>query len=246
MHFKNKLLKRLILLLTIIIAAFNSFGQDKNIVLQIDTLILNGYDKFSITITDSDFENFGDIVIDSIFVRNNVEYPNFICSLTLQTDSSNIQISLDDHGGYLQLLDAYKLQNDTLKINKFVVFNNCYRDTTFMRIDYYLKNPDGSIAKPYRTKYTKKVSKIRCKNRPLIKTAYRINNELYSVSFHKKESIGTEITVFHGYKPKKYLKNRENYKGKVTYFHGQLETFHYINVITLNLKDTMQIIKLSK
>jgi hypothetical protein len=236
-HFKETILQRLTLILILIISTLTSFGQDKKIVLQIDTLVLNGFDKFSISITGQGFANFPDFLEDSVFIKNTAGHPNFICPLTLRTDSSNIQISLDDQGGYLQLMDAYKLKNDTLKINKVVVFNNCYRDTTFTRIDYYIKKSDGSIDKPFKTKYSKTIAKKKCKIRPLFKTAYRINNDLYFVSFQKQKSIGTDITDFHGYKPKKYLEDRDNYKGKVTYFHGHSATTHYINVITLKIKN---------
>jgi len=236
-HFKKTTLQRLTLILTLIISTLNSFGQEKKIVLQIDTLILNGYDKFSISITGQGFANFGDFLEDSIYIKNSVGYPNFICPLTLKTDSSNIEISLDDQGGYLLLMGAYKSKHDTLKINKVIVFSNCYRDTTYTRIDYYLKNEDGSIDKPFKTKYSKTITKNKCKVRPLFKTAYRINNDLYLVSFKKQKSIGTEITDFHGYKPKKYLEDRDNYKGRVTYFHGHSSTIHYINVITLKIKN---------
>ena len=229
-------MQRLTLILTLIITTLNSFGQDKKIVLQIDTLILNGYDKFSIAIKGQGFTNFPDVIDDSVYVKRTNSYPNFISPLTLKTDSSNIQISLDDQGGYLQLMDAYKVKNDTLQINKVVVFNNCYRDTTFTRIDYYIKKSDGSIDKPFKTKYSKTIAKKKCKIRLLFKTSYRINDVSYFVSFQKQKDIGTEITDFHGYRPKKYLEDRDNYKGKVTYFHGHSSKTHYINVVTLKIK----------
>jgi hypothetical protein len=235
--FKQTTLQRIILTLTVVLSALTLFGQGKRIILQIDTLILNGYDEFSISITEQRVALYYDVLDESVYIKNTVGYPNFICPLVLKTDSSKIQISLDDQGGYFMLTDAYKLKSDTLKINKFVVFNNCYRDTIFTHIEYYIKKPSGSTGEPFKTKYFKKISKEKCKIRPLTKTSYRINNILYPVSFQKQKDTGIHIMTFHGYKPQRYLKDRDNYKGKVTYFHGRSMTIHYINVIILKIKN---------
>lgn len=230
---------RLTILFTLIISALHLFGQDKKIVLRIDTLVLNGYDNFSIEIEEQGFMNFHHPIDDSVYIQNTTGYPHFICPLTLKTDTSNIRISIDDEGGYLLLMDVYQLKSDTLRIRKLIVFNNCYRDTTFTQIAYFIKKTDGSIDQPFRVKNSKEVEKKRCKNRPLLNTTYHINGTLYSVSIEKQTDNTVGISSFHGYKPRKYLEDRDNFKGKVTYFHGQSSTTHYINVITLKIKNSL-------
>lgn len=205
--------------------------------LQIDTLILNGYRNFSIALTGQFIGNIPLEVDNSVYIKKDNSYPNFICPLTLKTDTTNIQISLDDKGGYLLLLNVYKSIKDTLRISKVVVYSNCYRDTTFTRIDYYHYKPDSSLGRPYKTKFSKTIAKKKCKNRPLFKTTYKINGVLYLVSFQIQEDFGVEVINFHGYKPIGASQNPDTYKGKLTRFHGQSTTSHYINVITLRLKN---------
>jgi hypothetical protein len=221
--------------LLFIFTTLNSFGQDRHIVLQIDTLILNGYDKFSISLTGQGNPNFPTFLNDTVYIKNPIGQPNFICPLTLKTDSSNIRITIDDQGGYLQLIDAYKLKGDTIKINKVFVFENCINDTTFTRIAYYIKKPDGSIGKPFKTKRSKSINKKKCKVKALNKVEYRVNNVSYFALFQEQKDSGLKITEFHGYKPRKYLEDRDNYKGKITYFHGSSTTSRYINVITIKI-----------
>ncbi|MBL7902063.1 MAG: hypothetical protein JNK73_08720 [Bacteroidia bacterium] len=228
-------MRRVLFLLPLAILTVFSFGQDRKIVLQIDTLILNGYSDFSIALTGQFFGNYPLTIDDSCYVKKINNYPNFICSLTLKNDTTNIEISLDDKGGHLSLIGAYHLLKDTIQIDKVVVFSNCYNDTTFTRIDYFAYQPDSLTTKYLKSRFKKEITKMKCKNRPLFKTFYRINNVSYLVSFQMKKE-DEEVTTFHGYKPKKYSNDPNNYKGRVTYFHGKSIKFKYVNVITLKLK----------
>jgi hypothetical protein len=205
----------------------NALGQDKRVVLQIDTLILNGYDNFSIRLNGQGFANLIDLVDDSLYVRQVNSNPNFICPLTLKSDSSHILISLDDQGGYLSITDVFSSHYDTLKINKLEVFSNCYCDTTFTRIDYYDKKEDGT-SELSKVENTKTLEKIKCKNKPPDKVNYTINNFTYSVSLNMQTDFGIQISQFNG--ETKPVKN----KG---YFGGQSTTIHYINVGTIRIKN---------
>jgi hypothetical protein len=65
----------------LLLLGFNGFGQNhKNIILQIDTLELNGCDIFSVGLLPNSFGNvsIGIEKTNSIFSEN---YPNFICPI---------------------------------------------------------------------------------------------------------------------------------------------------------------------
>ncbi len=229
-------MRPLIFILVLTLLTFVSFGQDRKITLQIDTLVQNNYNNFSIGLTGQFFGNYPLIIEDSTYIKRTDSYPNLICPLTLKTDTTNIQISIDNGGGYILLIGAYQSIKDTLKINKVVVYNNCYNDTSFTRIDYFAYNQDSLTTKYLKSKFSWKPIKKNCKTSPLFETSYKINGVSYLVST-KIQDDQTEVTTFHGYKPKKYSRDPDNYKGKVTYFHGQTTTFKYINVTTLKLKN---------
>lgn len=226
-------------LITIILlfSTLPTLAQDKTIVLQIDTLELHGHNNFSISIIGQGFANIIDEIDDSVYIRNDFAYPNFICPLTFQTDTSSLQISIDNQGGYLLITDIYQSQCDTLRINKLTVFDNCYRDTIYTRISYYYREKDVILENSFKTKYLKTIEKEKCKNKTPQKVHYIINHQHYFVSLQKQKDIGVQMKVFQGNKPRSYSKKRDNYKGRSIRFNGISTNTHYINIGVLKIKN---------
>lgn len=222
--------------LIFIFSTFILIGQNKNIVLRIDSLILDDYKKISIRTVEKGASFFPDYIDTSTFIKDEKNVPNFICPLTLKNSESNIQIQIDDQGGFLLLIDAYSLTSDTLRIDKINVFSNCYQDTTFKIIDYFIRYNDSSARQFLKSKFSLKIEKTRCKNKPLINTTYKINGEQY-FGLGEKKLISYETLYFHGHKPKKYLKDPDNYKGKVIKFSGRLIKKKYRYVVSIRLKN---------
>lgn len=230
-------MQQLTFTLTLLFSTLTSFAQDKKIVLQIDTLLLNGYNNFSISITGQGFANIIDEIDDSVYIKNDFGYPNFICPLTFQTDSSNLQISIDNQGGYLLITDIYQSKCDTLSISKLTVFDNCHRDTIYTRISYYLRKNDVVSDNSFKTKYLKTIEKEKCKNKPPYKIYYIINNQHYFVSLQKQKDTGLATKLFQGNKPKRYLKKQNKYRRQSIRFSGISTSTHYINIAVLKMQN---------
>jgi len=228
-------MKNILIISILLLVGFNGFGQvERTVTLQIDSLELNGCEIFSVSVTPGLFGISEEA--DKSGYRFNAGHPNFTCQVELKSDTSKIEIIIDDEGGYLTLENAYLLKSDTIRINRIHIIENCYRDTTFHQIDYYIIDETGSIGDPIKTKSFKSIEKDKSKGTPITEASYMINGKEYSVTFLKKTDLGIMITDYHGGYPKKYLKDRENYKGKVKYFHGHSTSSHYINFAEIKLK----------
>lgn len=227
-----------ILLIIIIIINSSLYGQSRKITFIIDTLVIENENNFEIAITrnNSFLTCFGEYIEDSLYNRQYNKYPNLYCSIILKSDSSSIQFSLDNNNGYVNLINVYSSNFDTIRLNKHIVYDNCYNDTVYTTTTYYHKRINEPLGKPYKIKHNKSITKKSCKNKPPLNTQYVINNKNYEAAFQKEIEGGINISDCHGYQPNKYNLSPETFKGKVTYFHSHSESKFYISVINLQIK----------
>jgi hypothetical protein len=221
-----------VLTIIFILSSLSGFSQ-KQLTLIIDTLDfvdeLDQYD-FKITMTNQGFANLGQT--DSTAKVTITDYPNFQTTVNLESDSTNIQIPIDQQNGYLELSNIY--DSDTIRINKLKLYSNCYRDTTKTRIEHYRVSNDSISDRPYKVKFKERTEKKRCKRRPPFKTSLIINDQIYFVSIQKKKSDLVEIMHGNGSKPNRTEKNYENYSGTRLYISSRTE--RHINLITIKIK----------
>ncbi|MCB9334931.1 MAG: hypothetical protein H6586_02205 [Flavobacteriales bacterium] len=222
-------------ILFLLLVAKTGIGQIKNITLLIDTLSLNECENFHIGFNPG-FANLSEW-IDYSNYEFSINYPNFSCKVPIGSDTTKIEIPIDNNGGYLVINQVSQLKSDTLKINKLSIIENCFSDTTFTRIEYYKVSKDGKIDKPYKVKQYKKVYESKCKNQPIKQMLFTINNVNYLVKLQKEHAMGVEFTSFHGGYPRRYLKDSSSYKKSYKYFYGQSINHHYINKGEIILKN---------
>ncbi len=228
-------MKTLLAIFVLFIFGLNGFGQAKSITLQIDTLILNNFENFHINFNPG-FANISERIEFSTY-RFSKSNPHFTCHVPINSDTAKIEISVDNEGGYLVINQAHQLKSDTIKINKLSIFENCFIDTSYIKKEYFKVSKDGSIEKPFKVKLKKHISKNKCKNEPIEEILYTINNSDYLVTLQKKHAFGVEFTTFHGGYPKKYLKDRDNYKKSYKYFYGNSVNHHYIYYGEVNIQN---------
>ena len=223
---------KILLTLTFILTCHLGFSQ-KTLTLIIDTIDFvddfNKYD-FNIFLTHQGFADLGET--DTAAVVSTDSFPNFQTSVTLKTDSTSIQMPIDQQNGYLELSNVF--ENDTIRINYLKQYSNCYKDSSKTRVEYYRVKNDSVSDKPYKVKFKVDTEKTKCKRRPPFKTMLTINDQKYFVSIQKRKSEGIEIMHGHGYKPRQTEKNHDNYSGTRLYISSMTE--RYINVITVKIK----------
>jgi hypothetical protein len=223
---------RILLTLTFILSCHIGFSQ-KKLTLIIDTIdFVDDFDKydFNIFLTNQGFADLGET--DSTAMISTDSFPNFQTTVTLKTDSTLIQIPIDQENGHLELSNVF--ENDTIRVNYLKQYSNCYKDSSKTRIEYYRVKNDSVSDKPYKVKFKVDTEKTKCKRRPPFKTMLTINDQKYYVSIQKRKSGGIEIMHGHGYKPRQTEKNHDNYSGTRLYISSTTE--RYINVITVKIK----------
>lgn len=219
------------LLLCIIVSA-----QTIHKTLIIDTLITNDY-RFYISRTDPviDFEPIA--LNDEQLNRSSDTYPNLTCELGIIHDTAIVRIGIDNKSGYLQLNNLYHLKNDTIRIDKIELFENCLRDTTFTAITYWNETDTGLVEPPFKDEFKTKASKPTCKRKPIEQLVVTINGKEYSCALSTKGQ-GTHNMHFHGRKPKKYSNDRDHYHGKKKiYFSGREIRVEYVYTCELELQE---------
>jgi len=223
---------RSLLTLSFIINCLIGFSQ-KQLTLIIDTIDfvddIDQYD-FKINLTNQGLANLGEI--DTSSKSTTKYYPNFQTVVSLNSDSTNIQIPIDDQNGFLEISNIYNY--DTIRIDYLKLYSNCYKDTSETVIEYYRIINDTVSNEPYKVKHKTTTHKDKCKRKPPYKTTLTINQKKYMVSIQKKLD-GVEELHGHGYKPKRYQKDSENFKGKATRIYINSVTSNYLNVITVIL-----------
>jgi hypothetical protein len=210
------------------------FGQ-KTITIQIDTLELNGYVNFHISLPNNSIK-LSKIVAKSNYSLN-TSHPNFTCQLEIESDSSNIEIAIDDGGGYIIIHDVNKLKKGVLQINKLAIIEICFNDSTHTKKEYYKVSKEGTIGEPIKIKQHKNIQENECKTAHIKELSFTINGNSYLVALQKEIARGYEFTGFHGGYPKKYLDNRSAYTKPYKYFYGTIVNYQFINVGKINLQN---------
>lgn len=129
-----------------------TIGQVKHITFIIDTLITNN-NRFYIAQTEANFGAFPLEVEKEKMSLDSVNYPNLSYVLPLIDDSAKLWLSIDSKGGYLEFINLYHLQIDTIRINKFEVLTNCIPDTTFTTEIYWDETDEGITNPPTRYEF---------------------------------------------------------------------------------------------
>jgi len=106
---------RILLTLILVLSCHLGFSQ-KALTLIIDTIdFIDDFDKynFNIFLTNQGFLEMGEI--DTAGVITTKSYPNFQTTIQLMSDSTKIQIPIDQKNGFLELSNLY--DQDTIIIN---------------------------------------------------------------------------------------------------------------------------------
>ena len=199
----------------------------------IDTVdFVDEFDEFgfNIFLTNQGFAGLGET--DTSAKITTANYPNFQTTIQLMSDSTKIQIPIDQKSGFLELSNLY--DKDTIRINYLKQYSNCYKDTTSTRIEYYRVINDSVSNKPYKIKLKVKSHKNKCKRKPPNQKILTINGENYLVRI-QKEMDEIEYGHGHGYKPRQTERTHENYKEKARIYFSSM-TVRYLNIISVRIE----------
>lgn len=223
-----------ILFYLLLFISFHLTAQHRTFVIQIDTIepFNKEITELGTRVTNQGFLNFGeDFDSTQTFDLNN--FPNYLNTITVQTDSSNLQLSIGN-GSYLEFANLFNLKSDTLRLSKFGQYFTKTIDTTYTIIEYY-KMINGNLdKKPFKIKKKKSFSKEKEIKPPKI-IIININGKDYEINMFKTSSLGYEVTQAHGYKPRKHLDKNGDYKKRLTYFYINIETDNLIWKGIINL-----------
>lgn len=230
----------IILILTFFASAANLLGQNKKIVVYIDTLHVDQKKHFHLctarTIVDYDSPFvWVEKKIDSIPNNYSATKDSIFTSMVfIQNDSTDILIPLDNEGGFLEISNVYLQKFDTIKIRNWKVFSNCYPDTFIISRNYYKRNPYDTL--PNSFKFRKKISIThkQCFNSTPETICFNLNNVNYCL---QTKMIPVEGIVIwsHGYNKDVYKLKDLNPKRKLIYRATMRETKKYIDKATLKL-----------
>tara|TARA_R110001592_G_scaffold317347_3_gene594136 strand:+ start:23 stop:709 length:687 start_codon:yes stop_codon:yes gene_type:complete len=210
------------------LTSINLTAQNRTIVIQIDTIesFNSNISTLSTYVTNQGFLNMGE-EFDSTQTFDLNSFPNYINTITIQTDSSNLQLSIGN-GSYLEFLNIYSLKSDTLRIKKFEQYYTKTVDTTYTIIEYY-KMINGNLdKKPFKIKKKKSFSSKEQEIIPPKQIIINVNGQDYIINMFKASSQGYEVTHGHGYKPRKHLDKKGDYKKRLTYFYINSENNNLI------------------
>ncbi len=220
----------IISIIIILLIGQNVIAQTKQIVLQIDTLIKKDDNQNFYIRTQKNRTLMPYLISDS---SCQVDYHNnsLTCKIILRNDSSTIQISLDEKGGYLELGNLFNINSDTVRISKFVVYDRPYPDTNWTTTNYWYEEAD-TLGENFKNTREYSIDKVRPKNLVPIKIQYEINGEIYSCTTSWQKAGYVNITTFHGRGLTGLFKGKRPY-----YFHGIRRSTLTLNVIYLRLKN---------
>lgn len=223
-------LSKTLLYVIILLIGQNVIAQTKFTVLKIDTIIQKDFNQDFFIRTQKRQTLMPYLISDSSCMvdhRNN----SLTCKVILQDDSSTIQISIDEKGGYLELSNLSNLVYDTIRISKLIVYDRPYADTNWTTINYWYEEAD-TLGENFKNIRKYSIDKVKTKNLAPIKIQFQINKETYSCTTSwQKTNYGT-ITKFHGRGQTGIFKGRRPF-----YFHGTKRSTNTINVIKLRIKN---------
>lgn len=213
-------------------------GQVKHITLVIDTLITNNK-RFFIAQTEANFTAFPLEVEREEILIDSVNHPNLIYVLPLINDSAKIWLSLDNNRGYLEFINLYNLDIDTIRINKFEVLNNCIPDTTFTSETHWNETDEGISNPPIKYVFKAAASAKTCTD-PVVESIELIINGINYTCLLIVEEEGIDYELSHGRIPTKKKKRSQKrpfkYQGKKRiYFNKSVvrSQFRFISVLEI-------------
>jgi hypothetical protein len=151
------------------------------------------------------------------------------CKIIILDDSTTIQISLDEKGGYLELSNLFKLNSDTLRISKYIVFDRPYPDTNWTTTSYWYEEAN-TLGENFKNTRKFSIDKVKAKYLTPLETKYVINGETYSGTTSWQKANFESVTKFHGRGQTGLLKGRRQF-----YFHGTKWSTVTVNTIHLRL-----------
>ncbi len=153
------------------------------------------------------------------------------------TDDS-IALKLDNYGGTITLHGLHSIKTDTIRIN---YMNTTAKTDSIVKGDivYWYKYNDSMDMS---SEWIKSLDRLPQKASESKQINITINNKAYNVTA-VRDTIGSHITSYHGYKPRRkylrYLRAKNNLpKGKVykyIYFHGEEYKWYYCYKAVLHL-----------
>jgi hypothetical protein len=170
------------------------------------------------------------------YTYNKNSHPNLICKIDSFGKEDVVRISIDKNGGYLELISAYYIKSDTIFIDRMDELITNFRDTIFIRKEYYkkIKNDTGIETKFIKSKSWIIVDKIDKKFFRPEYVNYRINSKFYSSRLEITPDSLTTITWYHGYKPRRRNKNGE-LKKRTIYLAWEYIKIPKYQIVTINL-----------
>ncbi len=165
LHLDEGMLRNLFLFVLIIKLSF-SYGQEKKIVVQIDTLnLIKTNDELSwrelrLVVSNQGFANLGDEFVGHKAYGKVV--PQYLNTVILKSDSSDLIIPLDRLGGKVVISNLYSLEADTLRINSYTLYSNCNFDTIRTQMVYYDCASDDWLVNQGKSYYKETVVPLEC------------------------------------------------------------------------------------
>jgi hypothetical protein len=229
-----------LILIVLLIGSINIYGQPQKLILQIDTLEMVDYIealyKFRIVVGNQGFIGLGDS-FDSTRNFSNNKYPNYLNTLIIKSDSSNIQIPIDLYGSYIQLNNIHKVVHlDTLRIGKIELFDCRIADTSYITKKYFKQKKNGQddyedIA--YKIDGKRQINNYKCKKEFPLSLGLYLNKKKYHIELRTVTNIGNEHSDGHGYKPRR--KRNGKPRKNTSMFTVIVDTQRYIKYGQLDL-----------
>jgi hypothetical protein len=203
----------------LVLTGFSTFGQSRQLFLQIDTVEFvdrfKAIGNFKVRVDNQGLFGSNEVLNSTENLQIN-KHPNFTRSVSLEADSNSISIPIDNQGSYLKLYNAYSLVSDTIRISRLPQFKCTFPDTTFSTIVYWKKVNGELIKPPYRVKKTVRQKKERGTKVSSRKQSVIINDISYEIG-PTLDTAQEVINHGHGHKPRHYRDNQGNEKKRLTY-----------------------------
>lgn len=208
---------KLFLFYVILILSSSSYGQDKKIVLQFDTLEFidksEDFLSFDMWVTNQGSKNKGEKFVPIKYHLSTI--PNYTNTVYLRSDSSQLRIPFDNMLGYVELLNLYNSDIDTIKIDKYRLYSNCNFDT-IKTCTTYFKN-DKLLMDQKKLNCKTAIVPLNCIRKPPKTVILTINSRKYrlKVNFKSEKNglivSGDETTELKPYPEKIRLHTKETH-----------------------------------
>jgi len=232
---KNKM--KIIFMILSLFLSYNIIAQPKTLIFVIDTVILESKkDGYRLTLKPcGDFFSNEDFFLAQEEISLD-KYPNYINRVDSPNGITTIELPIDTSGSFICLMDFYKTNTDTLRINSMTIFNTKPIDSTFTHSYYYKKNNGEMSNKRYKEKSKKEGSDFEPISPPMI-IEMTINGIKYKTILKLEKSGLTNVTTGSGYDKKQPFYKNGDYKKKLKYYTYEQRTVQYLWKGVINLKE---------